>query len=65
MPIIMPQTIFENLNFRFDTLRKSADLFQVKDRLTMAQTIRNEISNDSELDELKCCIPGRIVILVE
>lgn len=48
----MPQTIFENLNFRFDTLRKSADLFQVKDRLTMAQTIRNEISNDSELDEL-------------
>lgn len=48
----MPQKIIEDLKLRFETLNQSSELFSVKERLTSAQTIRDEITNDQELTNL-------------
>lgn len=48
----MKQNILDDLKFRFETLQKSADEFSVKERLSSAQAIRDEITNDQELTNL-------------
>lgn len=48
----MPQNILDDLKFRFETLQKSADQFSVKQRLSSAQAIRDEITNDEDLNNL-------------